>query len=103
MEKKPLVPLFLAHAKKYIDSIPDADQGAVKRDIEAILSGDLTTISTKQLKGPIRELRVGYHRITYFKIETNIYFVRGFRKKSAKTPKNEIEYAETKFKQLKNN
>ncbi len=102
MTERPRVPHFLEHAKKYITSIPDAEQGAMQRDIEAILTNELETISTKQLKGPIRELIIGHHRLIYFKIGMVIYFVRGFRKKSAKTPKKEIEYTEKIYKQFKN-
>ena len=101
MEKKPLTARFLSDAREYIAGISDANAGAIKRDVEAILEGDLTAISTKKLKERIRELIVGHHRILYFKIENNVYFVRGFRKKSAKTPKKEIEYAEKMYKQLK--
>jgi phage-related protein len=101
MQKKLFTALFLVHAKNYIDGIPDADSGAIKRDIEEILTGDHSTVSTKKLRGNIRELIVGHHRIVYFKIDNNIYFVRGFRKKSAKTSKNEIDYAEKVYKQLK--
>ena len=103
MKKKHVMPFFLTHAKKYLDSIPDVDRGAIGRDIGAIVAGELAFVTTKQLKGPVRELRVGHHRVTYFTIGTNIYFVRGFRKKSAKTPKNEILYAEKIYKQLKSN
>ena len=101
MQNKSFTAFFLTHAKKYINSIPDSDSGAIKRDIEEILTGDYNAISTKKLKGNIRELIVGHHRIIYFRINNNIYFVQGFRKKSAKTPKKEIDYAETVYKQLK--
>jgi len=88
-------------AREYINSISGVDAGAVKRDVEAILANDLKVISTKQLRGRIRELIVGHHRFTYFKIETTVFFVRGFRKKSAKTPRNEIDYAEKMYRLLK--
>ncbi|HEY4501235.1 MAG TPA: type II toxin-antitoxin system RelE/ParE family toxin [Candidatus Paceibacterota bacterium] len=102
MDKNSLIAHFLSGAKEYMVGIPDADAGAIKRDVEAILNGDLNVISTKKLKEHVRELIVGHHRITYFKIGSDIYFVRGFRKKSVKTPKNEIDYAKKIYKQLKN-
>lgn len=58
-------------------------------------------IHTKQLKGPIRELISGHHRITYFRLKDTFYFIRGFRKKSAKTPRREVEYAEKIFKLMR--
>lgn len=93
---KPLRALYLAPAKKYIEGVPDADKGAIERDVEQVTKNG-TGIHTKQLKGPIRELIVGHHRVTYFKLGDTLYFIRGFRKKSAKTPKREIDYAHKIF------
>jgi len=86
--------IVLTGAKIYIAGIPKADQGAILRDIEVLVLNNLEEVHTKQLRGPIRELITGHHRLTYFKLNSIIYFVRGFRKKSTKTPKQEIEYAE---------
>lgn len=69
-------------------------------DTEVMRQGKESLVKTKQLRGPIRELIVGKHRITYFTLDTTIYFVRGFRKKSAKTPRSEIEYAHQVYKIL---
>ena len=92
---------FLSPAKEYIESIDDADKGAIAADIDIMRGGDLQTPHTKQLKGPIRELISGHHRITYFVNGRSLYFVRGFRKKTSKTPKREIDYAEHVYKQMK--
>lgn len=93
----PLRALFLERAKTYLDSIPDADRGAIYRDIEALTTGDMTGVYTKPLKSPTRELISGHHRIPYFKLGDTLYFVSGFRKKSTKTPKREIEYVHRIF------
>jgi phage-related protein len=63
--------------------------------------GDFDSVSTKQLKGPIRELISGNHRISYFLEGSLLCFVRGFPKKTNKTPKKEIEFAEKIRTQLK--
>jgi len=86
--------VVLAGAKRYIAKISEADRGAISRGIEVLIGSNLEEAHTKQLRGPIRELITGHHRLTYFRINSTIYFVRGFRKKSTKTPKNEVEYAE---------
>jgi phage-related protein len=86
--------LILESAQAYIDSLSESEQGAIRADINAMELGSFDSVYTKILKGKIRELIVGRHRISYFTIGSMLYFVRGFPKKSAKTPKKEIEYAE---------
>src|SRR3990167_10656281 len=92
---------ILQAAQQYIDSLAKSEQGAIQADINAIERGNFDSVYTKTLKGKIRELIVGNHRISYFTIGTMLYLVRGFRKKSAKTPKVEIEYAEHVYKLMK--
>ncbi len=58
-------------------------------------------LSAAQLRGPVRELIVGHQRLTYFGLDSVLYFVRGFRKKTAKTPKSQIDYAEKVYKLMK--
>ena len=101
MRDKRISAQFLSPAKDYIATLPESDQGIIAADIDAMRSGDFESVSTKQLRGPIRELIVGYHRLTYFNIKDQLYFVRGFRKKSRKTPKKEIDYAEKIYKMIK--
>jgi len=92
---------FLDGAKKYIGSIPIVDQASIAANITSMQLGGLQSVQTKQLKGQVRELIVGHHRIIYFQLSKALYFVRGFRKKSKKTPKSEIEYAEKIYKMMK--
>lgn len=92
---------FLSSAKEYIDSVLETDQATIAAHVEYMRSGDFDSVRTKQLRGPIRELIVGYHRLTYFESNSGLYFVRGFRKKTAKTPKSEIDYAEKVYKILR--
>lgn len=91
----------LEPAQKYLDTLPESEQGAVQADLRTMENEQTAmTVKTKQLRGPIRELIVGHHRFTYFKVDTTLYFVRGFRKKTNKTPRQEIEYAENIYRQL---
>ena len=92
---------LLYHADRYIKGLTDAEQIKLAGAIRCLLNNETTAVRTKQLRGSVRELIVGNHRVTYFKLEDSLYFVRGFRKKTAKTPRNEIEYAERIYNALK--
>lgn len=93
---------FLSFVKEYIGSIPETDQAIIAAHVECMQSGDFESVRTKQLRGPVREMIVGHHRLTYFEFGAELYFVRGFRKKTAKAPKSEIDYAESVYKMMKN-
>ena len=101
MKHRIFISLFLSPAKEYIDGLLPSDQGTIAANIEVMREGDFESVNTKQLKGQVRELIVGNHRLTYFGISNILYFVRGFRKKSRKTPLKEIEYAEKIYKATK--
>src|ERR1043166_724977 len=92
---------FLSSATEYIASVPEREQAVIAAHIEYMRSGDFKSVRAKQLRGPVRELIVGHHRLTYFQFDSVLYFVRGFRKKTAKTPKSEIDYAEKVYNMLK--
>ncbi|MEJ0053882.1 MAG: type II toxin-antitoxin system RelE/ParE family toxin [bacterium] len=92
---------FLEAARTYVEGLAAGEQGAIAADIDAMRAGELQIPNTKQLRRAVRELISGHHRITYVLIANSIYFIRGFRKKTDKTPKAEIEYAEKIWKQLK--
>lgn len=92
--------LYLSRAKGYLVGIPNADQGTIFRDIGALARGEASSVYTKQLRGPVRELISGHHRLIYFQIGPVLFLVSGFRKKSQKTPRQEIEYAEAMYRRL---
>lgn len=91
---------ILEYANRYLESLPAVEKANIIGDIHALRTGKLEKVRIKQLQGPIRELIVGNHRITYFKHAATLYFVRGFRKKSNKTPRQEIEYARSIYKKI---
>jgi phage-related protein len=93
--------LFLSRAREYIDQLSYTEQAILAADVEIMRRGDIGLVYTKQLRGPIRELISGNHRLVYFFLEHTIRFVDGFRKKSAKTPKSKIDFAEKIYKILK--
>ncbi len=89
---------LLDSMNEFIASLNVTDQAKILSAIKLMTTGDFKTIRTKQLKGPIREPIVKSYRIVYFLKEDCLYFVSAFVKKSAKTPKREIENAEKIFK-----
>lgn len=103
MENQPEIIRLLPFAEKYLKELPPAQQAMVAADIDDMRTRNLATVHTKQLSGPIRELIVGNHRFTHFRLQDTIYFVRGFRKKTVKTPLSEIEYANRIYKMMKSN
>ena len=54
-------------ARKYLRGLPGKEYAALLDEIQALGNGD-PTVRTKRLRGPIRELILGHHRLTYFKI-----------------------------------
>jgi len=88
-------------ATEYLYSLPKLERSRIIEDMQMLAQTDNRSVRTKQLKGPVRELIVGDHRLTYFKFADALYFVRGFRKRTRKTPPAEIEYAEKAYKAVK--
>lgn len=84
---------LLPQAKAYVESLSQKDKSKVLAGIAALEVGNFALIRTKQLQGQVRELIVQKHRITYFTIDSILYLVRAFTKKTKKTPRVEIEYA----------
>jgi phage-related protein len=82
----------------FIESLDYSNQAKIMAAIRVMKSGDFETVYTKQLAGPIRELKVKQYRLLYFIHKHTMYFVGGFTKKSTKTPKQEIENAQQLYK-----
>ncbi|MDO8571562.1 MAG: type II toxin-antitoxin system RelE/ParE family toxin [bacterium] len=92
---------ILSRASDYIAQLSDSEQAILAADIETMAQGESGLVYTKQLDGPIRELIMGNHRVTYFCAKQTLYFVEGFRKKSTKTPKGKIDFAKNIYKKVK--
>ena len=78
--------------------LPKVERAKILSDIETMKKGDWSSLYVKTLKGPLRELIVKRYRIVFFINENVLYFVRAFQKKTAKTPREEIEQAEQIYK-----
>ncbi len=87
-------------AEDFLDSIPEPDKGKLITAMEMVHI-DIELVHVKTLKTPIKELKVKKYRILFFIKNNVLYFTNGFIKKSQKTPKSQIEYAEKIFKMIK--
>ena len=94
MDEDPLQLRILEAAQRYLDALSGNEYARFTAALRALCTHNIGAVHTKKLRGPIRELIIGDHRITYFKMGRTLYFVRGFRKSTQKTPLVEIEYAE---------
>ena len=90
----------LSGAREYLTSLSEKEQAVFRGALDVLGNYGEGLVHTKQLRGPIRELIIAHHRVTYFRLGNTVYFVRGFRKKSRKTPRQEIEYAERTYRLL---
>lgn len=92
--------LFLDNVRNFIQALPNEAQGKIKGAVTAMEFGNFKSLYIKTLKTPIKELIVRKYRFIFFTHKTLVYFIRAFIKKTAKTPKQEIEYAEKTYKMI---
>lgn len=90
--------LFLDNVKNFIGTLSNENQGKINATVTAMEAGNFESIYIKTLKTPIKELVVKNYRLIFFIHRTTIYFIGAFIKKSAKTPRKEIENAEKMYK-----
>lgn len=86
--------------ESFLDTLTPGVRGQVRANFDSLGNGDFRSPYTKKLKGVVRELVVGDYRFVFFIKGSIIYFTSAFRKKTAKTPKKEIELAEKYYKLL---
>ena len=77
---------FLGPAMEFIGGLSGEDQLKFTNAVAAMKQGDFLAVRTKVLKGSIRELIIKNYRLIYFLKPPTLYFLRGFVKKTNKTP-----------------
>jgi phage-related protein len=90
--------LFFEDVRRFIIALPYSDQAKIKADTDALGNGNFVSVSTKTLRGPIRELIVKDVRLLFCIEGNSICFLHAFIKKSMKTPAREIDHAEKMYK-----
>lgn len=94
-EDRPIFRLYVLHeAEDFIKCLEESEQFKVLTAMAAVTKGQFNAIHTKTLRNKIKELIVKRYRFTFFIEDGCVYFVRGFIKKTGKTPPQEIEYAQ---------
>lgn len=101
------MPMEYRYQVIYLDSVTDflkelstALEAKILASASKMREGDFHSPRIKTIRGPIKELIVKQYRVLFFVHENSIYFVRAFRKKTAKTPRGKIEYAERVYKMV---
>lgn len=102
MEKR-YAAIHLAAVTDFLENLYPDDKVKILAGVSKMEQGDFQSPYIKTLRGPVKELIVKRYRVIFFIHEHSIYFVRAFRKKSMKTPRKEIEYAEHVYKMLTRN
>ncbi len=85
---------ILSQVSVFIRSIPEDEQLKIATELESIREGDFESAYIKTLRGPIKELISRKRRIIFCIEKEVLYVLRAFTKKSAKTPKRELEVSE---------
>ncbi len=87
--------------KKFLDSCVEADQGRAQGYIELFEKNgfNLPGQYLKKIENNLWELRPGDIRLLIGKVGTTMVVVNGFKKKSQKIPKKEIETARKRLKE----
>ncbi len=86
--------------REFIRELDLSDQAKIDAAITTLEQGDFQSVEIKTLRGKIKELIVRSFRIIFFINGDVIYFVSGFKKKTRKTPRSEIENAQNILKLL---
>lgn len=94
--------ILLKDIENFISALSLDDQDKISGAIEALRNEKFDFVYIKQLRGSIKELKVKKYRLIFFIYRETIYFVRIFRKKTTKTPRNEIDIAEKHYKLITN-
>lgn len=96
----PLKIIILDEIEIFRKNLSEKDRAKINSSILAIRLGQYESISTKPLKGAIKELIIKKFRFVFFLHKDIVYFIGVFVKKTKKTPKIEIENALKIYKKI---
>ena len=89
---------FFEKVKDFIEGMSSSDRAKVAANIYTMQIGEFSSVHTKTLRNEIKELIIKNYRFIFFIHKNLIYFVGAFIKRTQKTPKQEIDKAETIYK-----
>jgi len=99
-EESNFTSLFIEEVEDFIHQQGLSDQAKIAASVIIMEKGNFHILHIKTLKSPIKELIIKQYRILFFLNKNIIYFIGAFVKKTAKTPKNQIDQAEKIYKLL---
>ena len=89
---------FFDPVNDFLKGLPETERAKILATTDTMKSGNFHSLRVKTLKTPIKELIIKQYRFIFFINENIIHFVGAFIKKSAKTPRKEIQRAERIYK-----
>jgi len=92
--------VLLNEVREFITTLPEEDRIKFRGIARSMELGVFDSLYIKTLKTPIRELIIKNYRFIFFINKNKIWFVGAFIKKTAKTPKSEIENAQKLYSKI---
>jgi phage-related protein len=100
-DEDPVYKVFVfSDTEDFIRFIPEPTKSRVSSAFDEMSLNDFDSLQVKTLRGKVKELIIKRYRFTFFIEAGTIYVVRGFIKKSKKTPIEEIKYAEKQYRDI---
>lgn len=102
-EESNFTTLFLELVEDFIEEQSVSDQAKIAAAVSVMAKGEKEywhLLRIKTLKSPVKELIIKQCRVIFFSEKNTIYFIGAFVKKTAKTPKSQIDQAEKIYKML---
>ncbi len=80
--------------REFFDSLREEDRNRIESALLAIRERNFELLYIKEISGPIKEVRVGKHRVLFCIEYSNVYVFTGFLKKTMRTPRDQKETAQ---------
>jgi phage-related protein len=89
---------------KYLDALPASEAADLAEHLEDIGKNGLGVAVTRQLRGALREIKYGKHRLPFVTLSGGrVVLLHAFRKGSQKAPPREVELALARMKEVLDN
>lgn len=87
--------------QKFLNSLPEEDKGRISGYVDSLAKNgfNMTGKYLKKIGNNLWELRPGSIRVLFGLVNSDAVIVNIFRKKTQKTPKQEIELAKKRLKE----
>lgn len=87
--------------QKYLDKLPGAEAATLADALAGIADDGLASVSTRQLRGRLWEIKLGAHRFAYVLLSgERLVLLHAWRKAGQKAPKTDLETALGRMKEI---